>query len=215
MDDFILKQVQDAPELLQALYIWREVITGIAGPLLAAIIAIWQVRRVVKSTREQYFETIKEEQEGILRALSAEISAFLYFQLDMLERVKTSDHPALPAPEPTIFKANAGRVGATTGKAFGMLTVYYDRLSHILHNISTNDVRKEDAEKNLVLSIGHGALIRAGLMKSASRGEQLPLSKIDETFFIDSLSGFTDTERLTILKGRKEWLRKLTATDRT
>lgn len=207
MEDVVILELSDAPKYLRTIYVWKDVLIGVMGPLLAALIAIWQVRQLVLSTRKQYFETIKQEQTGILNALSSELSAFIYFQFDVLENLGRGRKEAVRhIPDRVIFSSNANRVGSITGRTFGMLTIYYTRLDNLIREISEITEEEESVRYRLRLSIGHAALIRAGISRFVAGDPGVKLTEIDAETFDAVISGYTTWEKGMLRVFRDEWL---------
>lgn len=214
MEDIVFSEISNAPEYLRTIYVWKDILIGVIGPLLAALIAIWQVRQLVLSTRKQYFETIKQEQTGILKALSSELSAFIYFQFDVLEDLDQGRTDAIRhVPDRIIFSSNAGRVGSMTGRTFGMLTIYYTRLDNLIREIANGTEELDAARSRLTRSMGHAALIRAGISRFAAGDPDVKLSEIDDETFEAVISGYTTWERQRLLIFRHEWLKHIKSRD--
>jgi hypothetical protein len=208
MEDIVFSELKNAPEYLRTIYVWKDVLIGVMGPLLAALIAIWQVRQLVLSTRKQYFETIKQEQTGILKALSSELSAFIYFQFDLLEDLDQGRKEAVRhTPDRVIFSSNASRVGSMTGRTFGMLTIYYTRLDILVREIKESIEEAESVRSRLKLSIGHAALIRAGINRFAAGDPAAKLTEIDDETFEAAIAGYTTWEKGMLRLYRDEWLK--------
>ena len=210
MEDIVFSEISNAPEYLRTIYVWKDILIGVIGPLLAALIAIWQVRQLVLSTRKQYFETIKQEQTGILNALSSELSAFIYFQFDVLEELDRGRKEAVQhIPNRVIFSSNANRVGSMTGRTFGMLTIYYTRLDNLVREIAEGIEEVDSARSRLKLSIGHAALIRSGISRFVDGDPTAKLTEIDDQTFEATISGYTTWEKGMLRVCRDEWLKHM------
>lgn len=203
----------------QLIYTWQGVLVPIITAVGAASIAVYQINKQIISARNQYFDSILQDQEGIIRATYGELSSVIYYLFDLyffLESDKRRDN-VLIFPDTDVFKANAGRVGKKTGRAFGMLSVYYRRVRQLAQEIERNsaDQPSADFQNDVLVTIGHGALVRFYLKTVPTESFNKRLSEVDDSEFDESIKGFTVRERKLIKDGRALWLEQIQREGRT
>lgn len=158
----------------------------------------------------------EQQEQGVLAALGAELSSFIYLQLDMINQLEQKERPLISFfPDRAILSSNAHRVGNTSARAFGMLSTYYARLDVLASDLVSGDVDDKDGLIRLRRSIGHGSLIRAGINEISQGKQNVRLSQLEDGIFDKAIVGYTKREQVLLRVCRDEWLDYVSKSDRT